>query len=902
MPERQAQLKLSSVSQSEELQQLYDGAPCGYHSLDRHGIYVRINQTELQMLGYEWDEVVGKICFRDLLTPESQAKFSESFPQFQAQGSIEDLEFEMLRKDGSILNVSLSATAIHDDAGQYLMSRSVVIDISDRKRSEIERQTIVSELEKSQHLVEQIVNTLPDRLSIYSIDDRRIIYTNRSLGGTLGYPPAEIDRMGDRIIDILHHPDEPNPADLIVALADGEIREFEHRMHHFNGEWRWQGLRYTNFARHPDGHVSQALIIVHDITESKQAELELQLTEERLRYLLTANPAVIYACEVSGRYPMTFISENVTGMLGYHSWDFLADPHFWARQIHPEDRERVFADLATILDRGWHVYEYRFRHHNGNYIWVRDELRLILNPDGAPVEIIGYWSDITDRKQSEQTMHEQADLLDIAPDAIYVHNLDYQILFWNKGAEQLYGWQTAEAIGQDSRQFVGEDAVTQFEAAMATVLSTGNWQGELTKIAATGKPIIVSSRRSLLRDAAGNPKSILIVETDITEQKQLESQFFRAQRLESLGTLASGIAHDLNNILTPILGIVEILPLQFPDIDPRTQNLLTILNDSTRRGADLVKQILSFTRGVEGKPTCIQVHHLIKEIQRIIKQAFPKNIETVCDYSQHLWTIEADSTLIHQVLMNLCVNARDAMPNGGTLTIGTENLTLDDNYARIHLDAQSGDYIAISISDTGVGMTAELIDRIFDPFFTTKEVGKGTGLGLSTSMGIIKSHGGFITVYSEVGKGTCFKVHLPATDSHETESPPLLELPLGNNELILIVDDEISVRSITSTTLETYNYRVLTAGDGIEAIAAYAEHKQDISVILLDLMMPALDTVTTVRTLHKINSQVKIIAMSGLSTNEQMTQNLRDIGVRTFLAKPFTAEDLLNTLDRACAN
>jgi PAS domain S-box-containing protein len=905
IPEHRAQLDLAASDQIAEFQQLYDSAPCGYHSLDRDGFYVRINQTELDMLGYEWDEIVGKLRFPDLLTPASQAKFRQSFPEFQQRGAVKDLEFELLRKDGSVLPVSVSATVIRDDLGNYLMSRSVVIDISERKRNESERQAIELALQQSQYFTEHLIHAVPYLISVYSLDEKRIVYINRSIGESLGYSLAEIEHMGDRIIDLLSHPDEPNPiyaafAD-IDTIQDGEIRIFEHRMHHRDGDWRWHHVRYTSFARHPDGRVSQVLAIVHDITNSKQAQLELQRTEDRLRYLLTANPAVIYACEASGQYAATFVSENVTGMLGYYSWDFLADPHFWSQQIHPEDRERVFADLPTILDRGWHVYEYRFRHLDGHYIWVRDELRLILDGEGAPLEIIGYWSDITDRKQSEQTMHEQADLLDIAPDAIFVHNLDYQILFWNKGAEQLYGWQTAEAIGQDSRQFVGEEAEHQFAAGMEIVLSTGTWQGELTKITADGQPIIVSSRRSLLRDTAGNPKSILIVETDITEQKQLESQFFRAQRLESLGTLASGIAHDLNNILTPILGIVEILPLQFPDIDDRTQNLLKILNDSTRRGAELVKQILSFTRGVEGKPTCIQIHHLIKEIQRIIKQAFPKNIEAVFDYSKQLWTIEADSTPIHQVLMNLCVNARDAMPDGGTLTIGTENLRIDNSYARIHIDARAGDYIVVSVTDTGIGMTAETIDRIFDPFFTTKEPGKGTGLGLSTSMGIIKSHGGFITVYSEIGKGTCFKVYLPAIDTHATEPQPLIDLPIGNNELILIVDDEISVRSITGTTLETYNYRVLTASDGIEAIATYAEHKKEINVILLDLMMPSLDTVTTVRTLHKLNPQVKIVAMSGLSTNEQMTQNLRDSGVRTFLAKPFTAEDLLNTLEQVCA-
>jgi PAS domain S-box-containing protein len=892
-PDDLQQLASDPQTQAEELQQLYDLAPCGYHSLDRDGLYLRINQTELQMLGYSWHEIVGKIRFVDILTPDSQLKFQANFPEFTKRGFVKDLEFETIRKDGGILPISLSASVIYDDSGNFLMTRSVVIDISERK-------AIEAELQKSQHFVEQILNTIPNRLSIYSIDERRIIYTNRSLGASLGYPPAEIERMGDRIIDILRHPDEPNPADLIVALQDGEIREFEHRIRHFSGEWRWQCLRYTNFDRHPNGHVDRVLVIVHDITPSKQAELELQRTEDRLRYLLTVNPAVIYACEASRQFTMTFVSENVSRMLGYQSWDFLADPHFWVSQIHPEDRDRVFADLQQIIDLGAHIYEYRFLHQDGNYIWVRDELRLILDSNGNPLEIIGYWSDITERKQAEQVMQEQADLLDIAPDAIFVHDLDYQILFWNKGAAQLYGRQTTEAIGADSRQFIGEDGLPQFEAAMEIVLTTGAWQGELTKTTTTGKPVIVSSRRSLLRDAVGNPKSILIVETDITEQKKLESQFFRAQRLESLGTLASGIAHDLNNILTPILGIVEILPLQFPNLDSNTKDLLTILNDSTHRGAELVKQILSFTRGVEGKWSCIQIHHLIKEINRIVKQTFPKNIDVVFDYSKDLWTIEADSTQIHQVLMNLCVNARDALPNGGTLTIGTENITIDDNYTRIHLDAHPGDYIIISISDTGVGMTPEIIDRIFDPFFTTKEIGRGTGLGLSTAMIIVKNHGGFINVYSEVGKGTWFKVYLPAIGTHETPTPPIYDLALGSNELILIVDDEMSIRTITSTILETHNYRILTAADGIEAIAAYAELKQEIDVVLLDLMMPSLDSVTIVKTLHKLNPHVRIIAMSGLSSNEHITKILEDNGVLSFISKPFTAEHLLNTLAKVC--
>lgn len=254
---------------------------------------------------------------------------------------------------------------------------------------------------------------------------------------------------------------------------------------------------------------------------------------------------------------------------------------------------------------------------------------------------------------------------------------------------------------------------------------------------------------------------------------------------------------------------------------------------------------------------------------------------------------------MHQVFMNLCVNARDAMSDGGTLSIVAENLIIDEHYARMHLDAHAGTYIVVTISDTGTGISQNVIERIFDPFFTTKEIGKGTGLGLSTAMGIVKSHRGFINVYSEVGKGSRFKVYLPATDVDIESSQGNIDLPLGQNELILVVDDETSIQEITKTTLETYGYRVMLASDGIEAIALYAEHRQHISVILLDLMMPSLDSVTTIRTLCKLNSQVQIVAMSGLATHESVLRTMGE-GVQAFLAKPFTAVELLGILARLC--
>ena len=348
------------------------------------------------------------------------------------------------------------------------------------------------------------------------------------------------------------------------------------------------------------------------------------------------------------------------------------------------------------------------------------------------------------------------------------------------------------------------------------------------------------------------------------------------------------------------IGIAQLLPVKLPNLDAQTQKLLQIVDDSAQRGAGLVKQILSFTLGIEGKPTTTQVSHLLAETQKIIGQTFPKDIELSIDLPPDLWSITVDATMLHQVFMNLCVNARDAMPDGGNVQIVAENLAIDENYARMHLDAQIGSYVMVTIADTGEGIAPEILDRIFDPFFTTKEIGKGTGLGLSTVIGIIKSHHGFIDVYSEVGKGTRFKVYLPATNTSETATAIDTMPPSGQGELILVVDDEVAIQEITKATLETHGYQAITANDGIEAIALYAEHKQKIGVVLLDLMMPLLDSATIIRTLYRLNPQVQIVAMSGLATNESVMRMTGE-GVKAFLAKPFTAPELLHLLSQLCA-
>jgi PAS domain S-box-containing protein len=505
--------------------------------------------------------------------------------------------------------------------------------------------------------------------------------------------------------------------------------------------------------------------------------------------------------------------------------------------------------------------------------------------------------EIKERQRSEEKIREQAALLDIATDAILVRGLGNQILFWNKGAESLYGWKAEAAIGKNANELLyRRETVSQLQNAQKSLAEKGEWQGELHQVTKDGKEIIVTSRWTLVQDDSGKPKSILTVNTDVTEKKQLEAQFLRAQRMESIGTLASGIAHDLNNALAPIMMSVQILEEKLQD--EQSQWIIETLSNNTKRSADLVKQVLSFARGLEGERTTLHIERLIWEIEQIAKQTFSKAIEIHANIpTPELWSISGDATQLQQVLMNLCVNARDAMPEGGILQLCAENLWIDSNFARMNIDAKVGPYVAIAVSDTGTGIPHEIIDRIFEPFFTTKELGKGTGIGLSTVMAIVKSHDGFVNVYSEVGKGTQFKVYLPATPTKETDCLPVgdRELPTGHGELILVVDDEDSIREVTKTLLEINAYKVLTASDGIEAIALYAQHKLEISVVLIDMMMPLMDGLTTIRTLQKMNPQVKIIAVSGLASNNQ-AHEMMGTNIKTFLSKPYTSDELLKSL------
>jgi two-component system cell cycle sensor histidine kinase/response regulator CckA len=588
-------------------------------------------------------------------------------------------------------------------------------------------------------------------------------------------------------------------------------------------------------------------------------------------------------------------------------------------EISKYSREELLGQDHRIINSGYHSKEFirnlwatiaggrvwrgeiKNRAKDGSYYWVDTTIVPFLNSEGKPYQYVAIRSDITERKRAEEQIREQAALLDQAQDAIMVRDLKQKILFWNKSAEHIYGWSAEEAVGKDVRDLILKQGSERFEAARQAVLEKGEWKGEMHQTRRDGAAIVVESRWTLVRDENGAPKSILVINTDVTENKRIEAQFLRAQRMESIGTLAGGIAHDLNNVLSPILMAIDML--QMKATDESSKKWLDVLRTNAQRGGDMVRQVLSFARGVEGERVALQPKHLVKEIVKILRETLPKSIEISFQIPSDLWIISADATQIHQVLMNLCVNARDAMPEGGSISIKAENVFLDENYARMHIEAKAGRFVMISVADTGHGMSPEVQSRIFEPFFTTKEMSKGTGLGLSTALTIVKSHGGFINVYCELHKGSHFTVYLPALDAPGGAEAGTLQvdLPVGHGELILVVDDEESIREITRGTLETFGYKVLTASDGTEALALYAYRKNEIAAVLTDMVMPFMDGPATIRALQRMNPGVRIIAASGLGAGQRAGEGALE-GASVFLNKPYTAEKLLKTLAQVLKN
>jgi PAS domain S-box-containing protein len=596
---------------------------------------------------------------------------------------------------------------------------------------------------------------------------------------------------------------------------------------------------------------------------------------ETLRYL-DCNPAAaqIYGFN-SPEHCLGKSVQDVSAPLQYDGTPSAAKTRFYVEQA---------------VAKGAVVFEWRHRRPDGE-IWDAEVHLTSFQSDSR--QLLQFTlEDITERRQIQSSLKEQAALLDASHDAIIVWDIHGGIKFLNSGAEKLTGRTFNEAKFKPLSFVLQTRSELILDSTIKEVIAQGEWTGDLVLLTTEGRACDVSTRWIALKDALGNPASVLITCNDITEQKQLQAQYLRVQRLDSVGTLASGVAHDLNNILSPILMGVDMLEMTVSD--PESQDTVTMMKDSARRGRDTVKQLLTFARGTDSQKGPVQPRHILKEITRLIQQTFPKNIQIYSDFVGQPAAVLADPSQLHQVLMNLCVNARDAMPEGGVLFLGLKNLTLDSISAKMHPKARPIAYVIFEVADSGTGIPPDVMERIFDPFYTTKPQGKGTGLGLSTVLGIAESHDGFVLVESTPGRGSKFQVFIPASVSAPelgagVETPTV---PRGQGECILVVDDESAILRTTESVLHKGGYETMCASNASEAIHLFERHHDRIRAVLTDVMMPFGDGRSLIIMLYEQNPRLPIIAMSGLSTKE-LQQDLKTRGACKFLSKPFSAEQLL---------
>src|SRR5271157_3629623 len=750
------------------------------------------------------------------------------------------------------------------------------------------RLRMTNDLEYANFSLREQANLLDNAHDAISVRDleNRIIYWNKGAERLYGWTSDEV--VGKKVEDLLFIEGSQQPVNAFRKMLEngewsGEFEQINKNNEKINVESHWI-LNYDD-----QGNPRSIFALSTDITDRKKNEDELRKASYYARSLIEASLDPLVTISRDGK--ITDVNEATEQVTGY-SRDELIGSDFSDYFSEPEKAREGYKNVFTngfVKD-----YPLAIHHKSGNITDVLYNATVYNDEAGEIQGVFAAARDVTARNESDEKVRQQAELLDNAREAITLRDLDNRIIYWNKGSERVYGWKAEEVMGKIAHEVFFKEPSPQPLEALKIVKEKGEWNGEMQHVNKNGDEIIVDTRWTLMYDREGNPESILVINSDITEKKKLESQLYRAQRIESIGTLAGGMAHDLNNILTPILLSVEIIKEKLPCIENR--DLIEMLEKNIKRGADLVQKVLSFARGVEGERRPIQLTRIINDLTKTIGETFPRSINISKKINPDLWQISGDATQCHQVLMNLCVNARDAMPRGGTLTISAENFIVDESFARMSIGSTVGPHVVISVIDTGIGMPSEVIDRIFEPFFTTKKLGEGTGLGLSTALAIVKSHGGFIHVYSEVDKGSVFKVYFPAIStagSIEVEGQAN-EMLQGNGELILIVDDEEMIRKMVSIMLEENGYRSIVASDGSEAVTLFARHKNEVNLAIVDLMMPVMDGKACIKALRKLDSNIKIIAASGLAQQNKRVDVINSINA--FLMKPFSTQMLLSTI------
>lgn len=953
--------RLQTTLYEREREHLALGQHASVSFTDRAGRISYANERFCENSGYSLPELLGQ-NHRLLKSGVHPPEFYGGIWSTISSGQVWHGEICSRRKDGCLYWVESTITPFVDRDGQVYQYVSIQTDISHIKaaeaalRAQRDMQRVISEA------AAQLMSALPAQTQTAIHEALR--HSGEQLGADRAYlfrfagagaldntqvwcapgmdplddrhkttPVAGTPWLRDQFYrqGILNVPDvmalPPEAALDRARMEERHIRAFLAFPLKRNGQiFGFIGYSVMRQRRDWSADEIELLKVLADVVASavarKLAETALRESEARLNFLVSSSPVVIYTREAQPPYAAGYVSPNVKQLMGFEAADFIADPAQGLGFVHPDDRIRLSGELPLIMQQGVDLSEYRLRCANGSHRWVQDHRRLVRDADGRPLEIIGYWMDITERKQFEaelsafnheleQRVAEQTRsvieserfaraTLDALSARVVILDKEGRVLAANR-AWEVFGAQ--DLVREGSPYIEVCDSACSADAGGGRPLADGIRaviQGDATQFLHEYICLQAEEPRWFLcrveRFPGDGAVRAVVSHEDITQMKLAERQQLRSQRLESLGTLAGGVAHDLNNALAPVLMGMSILKDQYP----QESRLFDMIQGSAQRGADMVRQLLTFARGAEGERVSVCPAQVVHELERLMKGSFPKNIQLLVHSDEDLPAVVGDPTQLHQVLLNLCVNARDAMPGGGTLSVRGQVVELDAVYARSIPDAVPGRYLTLRVSDTGAGIPPDILDRIFDPFFTTKGADKGTGLGLSTVLGIVKGHGGFVQVYSQVGEGTIFTVYLPAAApesgaSARTPAVDTAEARQGHGETVLFVDDEAAVREVGRTVLERLNYQPLLATDGADGLVQAAAHRGTLRAVITDLHMPHMDGLAFVRALRRTLPDVPVVVASG-RVDEAVAAELLRHGVTRRLDKPFTQEQLAREL------
>ncbi len=886
---------------------------------DSAGKITRLNPVAERLTGWLLTDAIGRGIEEvfQILTSRTRERATIPVAEVLQTGEMRggSKHAVLVSRDGIEYPIAHSAAPIRDAEDRTIGVVLVFRDVTAEHGSE-------RALRASEEFNRRVVEASPDCVTIVSLDGHLLHMAQRGCELMEVYDFESIRNM-EWLGMWKGEAEQPAHQAFETACLGGTGR-FEGFCPTAKGVPRWWDVIIAPISG-PNGETERLLCVSRDVTEDKRVKEEArrlsadlaQLLAERSAALQTSEERFAQLAENSGEVfwffgleppRLEYISPAAEALFGLRPEALYGMPKRWNDLVHPHDRERVQASWTACLT-GKAVFdeEYRIVRPDGTVRWVLDSGTVISDSKGRIIRVSGVAKDTTERKQVADELRDNEmrlrSMFLALDEGVTLLDENGLITAANEGAARILGLSSEQMIGRSALDpdwhVVREDgsAFPTAELPAAVALRTGSAQSNV--IIGVPKPDdsvvwLAVNAQPLRRPGETRPRGVVTTFHDVTERRVAERQRLRAQRLESIGTLAGGVAHDLNNALAPILMGIGLLRME----NPKSRELIDAMESSARRGADMVRQLLTFAKGVEGERLLVQPQHLLSETEKIMRSTFPKNIELRTSFEKDLAPILGDATQLHQVLLNLCVNARDAMPNGGSLTLSAENVVIDETYASSVPDALPGRFVAWHVKDTGTGIPHEIVDRIFEPFYSTKSADRGTGLGLSTVLGIVKGHGGFVHVQSAPGQGSTFSVFLPSENPGADSSPSAAEaIPSfqGNGETILVVDDEAGVRDVTRTVLQSLNFKVITSPDGTDALIQIAEKRHEVRAVITDVQMPHMDGLTFVRVLRRLLPTIGIIVASG-RLEQKDEQEFQALGVDVLLGKPFSQPELVAAL------